>query len=270
VRSRFGKVWRRVKQVWITVGIGGTLVFVGWSLVAYRASPEGKEAARGDARVAIAHDDGVWTFTPAGGRAAGSAGLLFFPGALVDPRAYAPLARAAAEAGHLAVIVELPRRGAFGGAESPLPFSRAHAVMGMERGAERWVLAGHSRGAVVASELAAAEPARMGGLVLIGTSHPRDVDLAALAVPVTKIVGTRDGLASPPEVEANRRLLPASTRWLWIEGGNHSQFGWYGFQPGDRRATLPASEQRQRMTAAVLAALRLADAQPRPINEERP
>ena len=271
VPSRFGKVWRRVRQLWITLGIGATVVFVGWSLVAYRAAPAGRDAARGDARVAVAHEGGAWRFTPTAGSAPGAAGLLFFPGALVDPRAYAPLARAAAEAGHPAVLVELPRRGAFGGADGPEPFSRARAAMGRAGAPERWVLAGHSRGAVVASGLAAAGSARMGGLVIIGSSHPRDVDLSGLRVPVTKIVGTRDGLASPAEVEANRHLLPSSTRWLWIEGGNHSQFGWYGFQPGDRRATVPAAAQRRRMTDAVLATLRAAGAGEAngPITEER-
>jgi pimeloyl-ACP methyl ester carboxylesterase len=91
--------------------------------------------------------------------------------------------------------------------------------------------------------------------VLIGTSHPRDVDLSALTIPVTKIAGTRDGLATRAAVEGNRRLLPASTRWIWIEGGNHSQFGWYGFQPLDRRATIDAAAQRAIMTRAVLDAL---------------
>jgi len=79
-------------------------------------------------------------------------------------------------------------------------------------------------------------------------------------VPVTKVVGTRDGLASRGEVEANRHLLPASTRWVWVEGGNHSRFGWYGFQPGDRRATIPAAAQRRQMLDAVLDLLRTAAA----------
>jgi predicted alpha/beta-hydrolase family hydrolase len=72
---------------------------------------------------------------------------------------------------------------------------------------------------------------------------------------VTKIVGTRDGLASRAEVERNRAKLPADTRWVWIEGGNHSQFGWYGFQPGDHRATIDADVQRATMIHAVIDAL---------------
>ena len=92
--------------------------------------------------------------------------------------------------------------------------------------------------------------------MLIGSSHPCDVDLSALRIPVTKVVGTRDGLASPGEVEANRSKLPAHTRWVWIQGGNHSQFGWYGFQPGDHRATIDANLQRALMIDAVLDVLR--------------
>lgn len=71
-------------------------------------------------------------------------------------------------------------------------------------------------------------------------------------MPITKIVGTRDGIATPEKVEKNAILLPNQTRWLWIEGGNHSQFGWYGFQPMDRRSLISAAEQRRIMMQAVL------------------
>ena len=95
--------------------------------------------------------------------------------------------------------------------------------------------------------------------MLIGTSHPRDVDLSGLRVPVTKIVGTRDGLATPAEVEQNASLLPTHTRWLWVEGGNHSQFGWYGFQLMDRWPAVSAGQQRAIMIRGVLDLLRTAE-----------
>jgi pimeloyl-ACP methyl ester carboxylesterase len=104
----------------------------------------------------------------------------------------------------------------------------------------------------VASTVASQQRPGFSGLVLIGTSHPRDVDLSGLRVPVTKIVGTHDGLASRAEVETNRNKLPLSTRWEWIEGGNHSQFGWYGFQPGDRWPHITAAAQRDLMIRRVL------------------
>lgn len=107
----------------------------------------------------------------------------------------------------------------------------------------------------MATQFAANQRAGFSGLVLIGTTHPRDVDLSRLSAPVTKVVGTRDGVARPAAVEANRAKLPAATQWIWVEGGNHSQFGWYGFQPGDRRAGVPAAVQRSTMIRAVLNAL---------------
>jgi pimeloyl-ACP methyl ester carboxylesterase len=249
------RLWRRIRRAWITVGLAVTVVFVIWSLVAYRASASARVALLPDSAVAVAHGDGVWSFVPRRPTSAGIPALVFFPGALVDPVAYAPLVRAAAAAGFPAYIVELPRRGAFGGADDPALEQRLDRLLAAPSTPRRWVIAGHSRGAVVASRIAAERRMGFMGLVLIGTTHPRDVDLSTLAVTVTKVVGTRDGLATRSAVEANRAKLPAATRWVWIEGGNHSQFGWYGFQPGDRRATIAAASQRATMVQAVIDAL---------------
>lgn len=252
------RFWKRVRQIWVAAGLAATLVFTVWSLLAYRASGEAKAAVRSDAAVEVSHERGAWRFLPLR-KPAAPVGLIFFAGSLVDPVAYAPLLRAVAEEGFPAWLVELPRRGAFGGAEDPELSSRVHAILRAPGVPRRWLVGGHSRGAVVAVNVAAHQIVEdfdgMAGLVLVGTSHPRDVDLSALEVPVTKIAGTRDGLASPEEVEQNRPKLPASTRWVWIEGGNHCQFGWYGFQPGDRTATIPAAAQRKATIRAVLEAL---------------
>jgi hypothetical protein len=55
-------------------------------------------------------------------------------------------------------------------------------------------------------------------LVLVGTPHPRDFSLADVAVPVTKIVGDKDCIADLVKSERHRPLLPATTRWIVIEG----------------------------------------------------
>lgn len=243
-------VLQTVRKIWVTLGLTALVVFTTWSLVAYRSSAEARRATESDAVVTVRHEKGAWFFQPASDSAIRNASLLFFAGALVDPRAYAPLARAAAAAGYPAVIKELPRRGAFGGADDPQLVRDAETLLRANR-RTNWVVAGHSRGAVVASNLASLSSSIM-GLALIGTSHPRDVDLSQLRVPVLKLAGTRDGLASPDEVKANASKLPPNTRWIWIEGGNHSQFGWYGFQPGDKTARIPRADQQRQMTEAVL------------------
>ena len=119
---------RRIKRIWVTLGIIATVVFTAWCLIAYYANAEGRRAAVGDARVSVEHRESRWVFLPRT-RPPQATGLLFYAGALVDPRAYARTAHRLAEAGYPAVIVELPRRGAFGGAEGSPVLARGHDAM---------------------------------------------------------------------------------------------------------------------------------------------
>ena len=80
-----------------------------------------------------------------------------------------------------------------------------------------------------------------------------------MQLPVTKLVGGRDGLATPARVARNRHLLPPDTRWIEIEGGNHSQFGDYGFQPGNGVARVSRQVQQQRLNKEALRLLATAD-----------
>lgn len=241
---------RRIKRIWVTLGLIATVVFTTWCLVAYYANAEGRRAARGDVCVAVDHREGRWVFMPRQ-PSPHATGLLFYAGALVDPRAYARLAHRTAEAGYPAVIVELPRRGAFGGAEGSPVLARGQAAMAALPGVRCWIVGGHSRGGEVASRHALADPLGTAALLLVATSHPRDVDLSMLTMPAIKVVGDRDGLATPDRVARNRHLLPAHTRWVDIPGANHSQFGDYGFQPGDRIARIPRDAQQQRLAGEV-------------------
>jgi pimeloyl-ACP methyl ester carboxylesterase len=158
------------------------------------------------------------------------------------------------------VLVQVPRRGAFGGADDPRVFERGLAAIRRLTGVRRWVLGGHSRGAVIASQLFRARPNRLSGLLLIASSHPRDFSLADTTLPVMKIYGTRDTIADVEKLEATRQNLPPQTRWVRIDGGNHSQFAWYGFQPGDWTAAVSRGEQQAAMIDAVLDLLRKVDA----------
>lgn len=272
---RARSILQRIRRIWITAGVSVTVLFVVWCLWAYRATPNAKAAAESDARVIVTHeDDGIMRFTLASATQRVPVGLVFFAGALVDPLAYAPLARAIATAGFPVILVPLPRRGTFGGADSPLLIEQALDAIHSDERANRWLIGGHSRGAVVAikmaSELQALGAVSLAGLVLVGTTHPRDVDLSEFRYHVTKIVGSNDGIAPLAKAEANRALLPLHTTWVRIEGGNHSQFGWYGFQPFDHRATITRDEQQQQTVNAILDALRSADELPRYVIPPKP
>ncbi len=247
--SRLRRILGIVHRVWVIAGAASLVVFVAWALLAYRANGEARRAMQSDARVVVVEADAYWTFTPTGARNHRAA-LLFFPGALVDPVAYAPLLRRVAERGYPAVLVRVPRRAAFGGAEGWPPIERAREGM-RTVDPTRWVVAGHSRGAEIAARMLLDSPDRLCALVLIGSSHPRDISLAHLTVPIARVYGTRDTIADVTKVEATRHNLPAGARQVRIDGGNHSQFGYYGFQPGDWPATI-SREAQQAITLEVL------------------
>ena len=60
-------------------------------------------------------------------------------------------------------------------------------------------------------------------------------------------------------MKANAGKLPPHTKWVTIDGGNHSQFGYYGFQLGDRSATISREAQQEATRQALSDTLKRAD-----------
>jgi pimeloyl-ACP methyl ester carboxylesterase len=186
------------------------------------------------------------------------AGLIFFPGGMVQPEAYAPLARTVAEQGYSVFIVKLPFGSAPLESQQSSVMEQALETMRTNEAIQNWVVGGHSRGAAIASRFASLHGETFDGLVLIGTSHPKEpaLDLSHTNLAVTKIYATNDGLASMVEVEANAIYLPDTTTWVLIDGGNHSQFGYMGNLLGDSSATISREQQQDLTVEAILEALR--------------
>lgn len=242
----------RLRRIWAVAGSVAFVGFIGWCLLAYRASPEARRGLDSDSLVTVTAGQDFWVFSP---RTAGAhrVHLVFLSGALVDPVAYAPLLHRLAAHGYPAYLLALPWRGAFGMADGEEFLDQVRTLMDTIPGA--WVVAGHSRGAKIAALLSRQPPPRQAALVLVGTTHPRDFSLAGSRLAVTKLYGTADGVAPAKTVLANAALLPSSTHWVAIEGGNHHQFGYYGFQPGDRWASISRAQQQEQTLRALLDAL---------------
>ena len=207
---------------------------------------------RSSAAVSVVDGSATLEFLPA--TAAPAVGLVFICGAGPAPSAYVPLLRPIADAGYPVFIVKLPYRIAPLAGHQDEAIARARAVISSHAAIRHWVLAGHSRGAALAARLTHADPRLVSGLVLIGSTHPKDQNLSSLSLPVTKIYATNDDVAPAADVLKNARLLPPATKWVPIEGGNHAQFGHYGPQLFDGDATI-AREAQQALTRAELLAM---------------
>lgn len=226
----------------LVVGVGGFFFWASSNVL--RPMPEAVAALESDERVAVVTEPWL-TFRPRGVPLRG--GLIFYPGGLVDPRAYAPAARAIAEAGYQVTIVPMPLNLAV------LAPDRAREVLAAYPEVSRWAIGGHSLGGAMAARYASGANPGVDGLAL-WAAFPAD-DLSSRPLVASSIFGTLDGVAEPDRVLEGALLLPDGTRLVPIEGGNHYQFGWYGPQDGDNPATISREEQTRQAVAATLAVL---------------
>ena len=217
--------------------------FTAWASITPAPMPEALAALQTDAQVHVELEPWL-VFRPVGQKP--TAGLILYPGGRVDPRAYAPAARVISAEGYLTVIVPMPLNLAFFASD------RATEVMDAFPEVERWAIGGHSLGGAMAARFAHQHPDVVEGLVLWAAYPANNDDLSDHDLAVVSIYGTRDGLATTEEVDTSRMLLPADARFIVIEGGNHAQFGWYGPQYGDNKATISRPAQQEQIVEATL------------------
>jgi hypothetical protein len=178
-------------------------------------------------------------------------GFIFYPGAYVDPRSYAPTMQAIAAKGYLAVIVKMV------GDLAILSPERANVVINDYQSIETWVIGGHSLGGTMACSYAKDFTDKVKGVVQ-WAAYPSPVfSLRDKDLKVISISGTDDGLATPAKIEASRADLPPDTEFVAIEGGNHTQFGWYDtypapVQPGDNSPGITRQEQQCRILSSTV------------------
>ena len=217
--------------------------FTVWAYTPLGPLPEAVAALPSDAQVQV--QTSPWlTFRPATGQP--TTGFIIYPGGRVDARAYAPAARAIAEQGYLVVIV-------------PMPFNlavfapgKAGEVIAAHPEIRHWAIGGHSLGGAMAANFVYSQAEAVQGLALWAAYPAGNNSLADRQVAVVSISGTQDGLSTSGKIDDSRALLPPSTRWVVIQGGNHAGFGWYGPQPGDGEAQISREEQQEQVIAATL------------------
>lgn len=239
---------------WIRRGfIAWAIVSSLWLINSYRTQGVDHALLNSDTHVIVQHSGDALAFLPTS--AVGSSGLLFIVGAGVAPEAYAPLLRPIAEKGYPVFVVKLPYRIAPLEQHKKAAVSRARAILGSDETVKRWVIAGHSLGGALVCRIAANSPGTVTAMVLIGTSHPKRIDLSDSRIPITKVYASNDGIATVEMINATKILLPRDSRWVEIEGGNHSQFAHYGHQLFDGSPTVSREKQQDITRAALLDAL---------------
>lgn len=178
-------------------------------------------------------DNNIISFAPE--NTTTTTGLIIYPGAKVEPEAYSPLANKIAQAGYEVIITPMPLNFAIFDSDA------ADEVISKFPNIKNWVISGHSLGGVMAAKYASKNSNIKG--VIFYASYPQGDELKDSNIEVASIYGSLDGVADLEKITNSKNLLPASTTFVEIAGGNHAQFGSYGEQSGDNPAEISADEQ---------------------------
>ncbi len=224
----------------LVVGLA-VLGFVIWAETPLGPAPEALAALESDSNVTVTIGDAV-TFEPVNIKPV--TGFIFYPGGRVDYRSYAVPLREIAAQGYLVVLLPVKLNLAFFDVNAGDPVFAAHPEI------QQWVVGGHSLGGV-ASALFAKDHLDVVDGIVFWASYPADDSLKNSSLKMLSIYGTND-MAGMEQFSKTSALLPASTEYVVIDGGNHAQFGDYGAQPGDKQATISRTEQQTQVVNAVV------------------
>jgi len=243
--SPAGRRRRRRILWWILGGVGGLLLaavvgIVVWSQVGvYQAEAAPLASVRADPGIRITDDAAGIVLAPAETPATGE-GLVFIPGAKVDPWAYAAtLSGLVQDAGVTVVITKPWLNLAF------FDVRPVTAFTDLAPDIDSWIVGGHSLGGVRACMLAD----DVDGLALFASYCSNDLSESGL--PVLSLSGSEDGLSTPAKIDAGRPLLPADAVFVEIPGAAHASFGAYGPQDGDGTPTVSLEDMTAQITATV-------------------
>lgn len=234
----------RLKSILIGILCAALVVvlgFVVWTQIVMQGTRPAALAVWEDPAVSITDvgDAVVLAPTADAERPASGTGLVFIPGAKVDPYAYLYKLSGVVEEAGVTVVITKPTLNLAFFDQRPLETFTAAAP-----DVDTWFVGGHSLGGVRACQLA--EDPAVTGLVLFGSYCAND--LSGSALEVLSLAGSDDGLSTPEKVADARVRLPADATMVEIDGANHASFGDYGVQPGDGSATISSDEARSEIT----------------------
>lgn len=229
--SKFKKISFAIIIILISAGAA----FIIWATDTSPVMDDALAALHSDDQVGVI--DGSWlVFAPQGSTV--ETGIIFYPGGRVDYRAYAPYAHQLASNGYLVIIPKMPLNLAVMGV------NRADLVVETYPEIKNWVIGGHSLGGSMAAAYLQNHETSIDGLILLA-SYPADsTDLSGYLGAVLSISASSDGLTTADDIAQSKYLLPESTEFIVIEGGNHAYFGYYGDQKGDNPAEITRTDQQ--------------------------
>lgn len=229
-KSRLRFLWAAILILFILTGI-----FFGYVSDYYHPELKAVEALQSNQTVVVTGED-PFLFQPVEDESA--IGIIFYPGGKVDEKAYAPVMQQLAKEGYHVFLAAMPFHLAV------FDISAAEGIIADHPEIKEWYIAGHSLGGSMAAAYAEKHANQLDGLILLAAYSANDLTDTHLRV--LSLYGDKDGILNFEKVKENEKNLPSTAETFLIEGGNHAQFGNYGFQKGDGEAEISREDQQQK------------------------
>ena len=212
-----------------------TVSLIIWTSSYYKSTDDAVAVFQSDSSIDIESDKYI-TFTP---KDITNTGFIFYPGGKVEEEAYAAFCKNIAREGYKVVIVPMPLKLAI------LGKNKATDIMKDYPEIKNWAIGGHSLGGVMAASYAYENPLSVKALILYASYPQSSNNMSMQDIKVLSSWGSKDGVADINKIKSAEALLPKDSIFQSIEGGNHSQFGNYGFQKGDNVSGISATKQQE-------------------------
>lgn len=224
------KTLKKVLLIIISFIVLISIGFIIWAENSYKPSTNTKKFLKSSSSVIVSNDENI-IFKPKDKTC--TKGFIFYPGAKVEPESYSELCSKIAESGYLVVIVKMPLNLAI------LSPNKADEIIKEYSNIKQWAIGGHSLGGVMAANYAA-DNKEIKGLIFMA-SYPQGNVIKNSDISVLSIYGSNDGVANKDKIKG--ASLPENSKIVEIKGGNHADFGDYGSQKRDNKASISRKEQ---------------------------
>ncbi|MES2436556.1 MAG: alpha/beta hydrolase [Patescibacteria group bacterium] len=226
------KLWRKIVLTLITLLLIAVISFVIWAKQIYKADQTKLQEFLNTNKdlITVTEHPKYWEIAP--NATTSTKGVIYYPGAKVDPQAYFYKLESivtSTSSPSILFVTKPPLNLAI------FSIGQAGKIIDTHPEIKTWTLGGHSMGGAMACEYAKNHAEKFETLLLVGTYCNSDV--SSKNFKVVNIHGSLDGVLTPEKLSAYSSNLPTSQRDFPIEGMNHAQAGNYGNQKGDLMPT---------------------------------
>ena len=207
----------------------------------YKPSASALSSLKSDSQITVSNHDEYYLFK--GNQVKG--GIIFYPGGKVDERAYAPLMKKLAKANYAVMLAKMPLHLAMFGLNTASHIKKENPQI------KHWYLGGHSLGGAMAARYLSKHQG-FEGLFLLASYSTSKLDAHLKCI---SIYGSKDHVLNRTSYKKYHDNLPKNSQEIIIQGGNHGQFGNYGFQKGDHQSTITAQQQQNQTVRAIISIL---------------